>query len=260
MRLQVFILSCLLCCLPLTLRAASFPELGVWQEVSVISMSIGIGVGGSYLLNQTNVPNSYPEKSELLPWDKPFAGTYSRTADYWSDAFLFLSMPLPLVIGALTCYNQQAELVDLGRLSVMFGEALILQSGLNLMIRSLQIWPRPYIYRSEKRKNSSGEAYGSLYSGHVSAAFTAAVFTTYAFDKLYPQSDKIFWVGFGSFSLASAVAVTRVAAGKHFPTDVLAGALAGSLVSFGIIQLHEWNNSKVRLDVSLGYAGISYRF
>ncbi len=38
---------------------------------------------------------------------------------------------------------------------------------------------------------------------------------------------------------ASLTALFRVLAGEHFPTDVFAGALAGSAVAFLIFKAHE---------------------
>ena len=74
---------------------------------------------------------------------------------------------------------------------------------------------------------NGAQAYGSFYSGHASTAFATAVFTGIWFSETYPGSQWIPWVWAGSLSAATAVAVLRVAAGKHFPTDVIAGAAAG---------------------------------
>ena len=41
-----------------------------------------------------------------------------------------------------------------------------------------------------------------------------------------------------SLSLASLVGVLRVAAGRHYPTDVAVGALAGAGISLAVIKIH----------------------
>lgn len=49
------------------------------------------------------------------------------------------------------------------------------------------------------------------------------------------------------FSLASFVGVLRIAAGKHYPTDVVVGALVGTGVSYGILKMHKKGCDKVTL-------------
>ena len=66
--------------------------------------------------------------------------------------------------------------------------------------------------------------YASLPSGHGTTAFAAAV----AFGALYPRWRTPLW------SLAVLVAVSRVAVSAHYPSDVLAGAVAGALGAFAV--------------------------
>jgi membrane-associated phospholipid phosphatase len=40
-------------------------------------------------------------------------------------------------------------------------------------------------------------------------------------------------------STAVVTGIFRVTSGNHFPTDVLAGALAGSIVGYTIVCLHK---------------------
>ena len=64
---------------------------------------------------------------------------------------------------------------------------------------------------------STRDQYNSFPSGHTLVAFSAA--TVWAHDK--PREKYV------AFGLASAVGLSRVALGAHWPTDVLAGALLG---------------------------------
>ena len=48
------------------------------------------------------------------------------------------------------------------------------------------------------------------------------------------------WIVAGTYlALASATAALRVAAGEHFPTDVIVGAAAGSAVGAAVPLLHD---------------------
>jgi undecaprenyl-diphosphatase len=67
-------------------------------------------------------------------------------------------------------------------------------------------------------------AYASFPSGHATTAFAAALLLA----LWYPRAAGVF-VG-----LAGLVALSRVMLGSHFPSDVLAGALLGSVVALGV--------------------------
>ena len=53
------------------------------------------------------------------------------------------------------------------------------------------------------------------------------------------------WLGVGTVA-SSMLAAGRVMAGKHFPTDVLAGAAVGIAVGFLVPYLHDWPDIPVR--------------
>ena len=54
-------------------------------DIPLAIISASTALTGLYFIKDTEVPNSIKDKSSLLPWDKPFAGTYSENADLWSD-------------------------------------------------------------------------------------------------------------------------------------------------------------------------------
>ena len=220
-------------------------------EVSVrldVPLSLGIvmtsvlGVYQYYGMSRISSSDLKP-KSELLPWDRPFAGRYSgwaTTVSHYSGALAVA----PLVLAGYSWYKGDADGHDFGAFTLMFVEAIALQNALNQLVRSTQLWPRPFIYakRGEGRKkaeSAQGEAYGSFYSGHASAAFTVAVFTGEWFSEIYPNSQYKNFVWASSLTLAAAVGALRVVAGKHYPTDVVVGSLMGTGVSLGVLKLHE---------------------
>jgi undecaprenyl-diphosphatase len=69
----------------------------------------------------------------------------------------------------------------------------------------------------------AGYATASFPSGHATTAFAAAVLLSLR----YPRGAVVF------FGLAVLVGLSRVVLGSHFPSDVVAGAVLGSLTALG---------------------------
>jgi membrane-associated phospholipid phosphatase len=221
---------------------------------------------GNYRLSHMSVTarEDLPAREDLLPWDRAVMGRYNKTVDDVSDWFAVLGA-MPLALGAASWYRGDACGRDLAVYSLMFAQALALQSALNLTFRSMKFWPRPYIYaeRGEGRKKAEsarGEAYGSFYSGHASAAFTVAVFTGEWFSEIYPNSRYKSLVWASSLTLAAAVGALRVVAGKHYPTDVVVGSLMGTGVSLGVLKLHEVCKKKISFWAIPGNIGAIFYF
>ena len=218
-------------------------DLSLERDLPLTFLSGFISVYGNYRLHKMAVNTEMRDVSDLLPWDRPVAGRYCKAcADVstWSAALGVA----PLALGAFSWYKGDASGGDLAAYTLMLAQALALQNGVNLLVRTLSFWPRPYMYATEgdgaeAASAAEGEAYGSFYSGHASAAFTIAVFTGEWFSEFYPNSRYKSLVWATSLSLASLVGVLRVAAGRHYPTDVAVGALAGAGISLAVIKIHK---------------------
>jgi membrane-associated phospholipid phosphatase len=79
----------------------------------------------------------------------------------------------------------------------------------------------------------------SFFSGHTSISFASIVFLARTYAALHPDSrwKPVVWAT--GISTATLVGILRILSGKHFPTDVLVGALVGSFIGFVIPKLHE---------------------
>ena len=88
---------------------------------------------------------------------------------------------------------------------------------------------RPFIRVAGARIVGPRERGCSFPSGHTSQVFFMATL-------LYQYFHPHFWVAFSLFALAVLVAVTRMYVGAHYPRDVLAGFILGSVWSIlGVI-------------------------
>jgi undecaprenyl-diphosphatase len=82
--------------------------------------------------------------------------------------------------------------------------------------------PRPEEEESPSRWNSS------FPSGHAAGAFSLAT----VFSNKYPRLRPVFYL------VASAVALSRIYLGRHYPSDVLVGSLIG-YASSRVVLTHE---------------------
>jgi membrane-associated phospholipid phosphatase len=186
----------------------------------------------------TSADTSNLHTDNLPFYDRWAAGLFSKNAALTSD-ILITGALLPLILSGTTARRE-------GKLSifiidvVMFSESLALSSALNIWIRSQGNRPRPLVHNSSVplTERLENEASSSFYSGHTSAAFLTAVFTSYVFQVRNPQSDWTKWIWSGTLSIAGLVAGLRVYAGKHYPSDVIAGAGIGAAFGFFIPWAH----------------------
>lgn len=216
-------------------------------DIPLTVISIGASIGGNYLLQNMEVSKETYAKEDLLPWDRPVAGIWNPGAGTATNVLAGFAVT-PFVLGGGAWYRSDISGGDFATLFLMYAQVMSIQSGVNLAVRSLKVWPRPFILGNEGgSERENGEAYGSFYSGHASAAFATAVFCGIYFQNLYPTSRYIPAVWGGTLSLATIVSVLRVVAGKHYPTDVIVGGLMGSLISYGVLKLHETKNQKTTL-------------
>jgi len=228
-----------------------------------ITLTSALGVYQYYGMERRSA-DDLRAKSDFLPWDRPFVGHYSEWATNVSHYSAVLGVA-PLALAGYSWYKGDADAHDFGAFTLMFTEAIALQNALNQIVRSSQLWPRPYIYAergkgAEKAKEARGEAYGSFYSGHASAAFTVATFTGEWFSEIYPNSKYKTLVWATSYTLAAGVGILRVMAGKHYPSDVIFGALMGTGVSFGVLKLHEFCKKKIAIWAIPGNIGAVFYF
>jgi hypothetical protein len=123
---------------------------------------------------------------------------------------------------------------------VILQEALMLATSMSSYAKSFRIHSTPLAYDpkvsdSEKRVPQSAS---SFFSNHTATAFTAAVFSGYTFQLRHPESRLVPWVWGTSLTMATGVGALRILAGKHFPSDVVAGAAVGALCGYVVPRLH----------------------
>jgi membrane-associated phospholipid phosphatase len=141
---------------------------------------------------------------------------------------------------------------------MMYAETMALAIILPALGKSAAERNRPYVYNpdaplDEKLKR---DARSSFFSRHTSMAFASGVFLSTVYNDYYPHSRSKSRILAGSLLGATAVGVMRYESGMHFPSDIIAGAIVGSVIGYAVPRLHRVNNERV--DVVPYWTGSEY--
>lgn len=108
---------------------------------------------------------------------------------------------------------------------------------------------RPFVYDSDApmAAKTTSDARKSFFSRHASAAFASATFLSTVYGDYHPGSRGTPYIWAGSLLAATAVGCARYESGQHFPTDIIAGAVAGCAVGYLIPRLHRIGGGAVSI-------------
>ena len=191
-------------------------------------------------------------KSGLNPLDRSAAGlhTYGSATASTVLAGASAAVPLLLTVPLFTEHRSTAALTYLA----MYAEVVVLNAGITGLCKGLVNRKRPFLYRTNvfDRKPRNADAAMSFYSLHTSIAFSSLVFMATVFGDMYrdPLYRSLVWIG--SISTAGVTGILRVVSGNHFPTDIIAGAAAGSIIGCIVPLVHRIGDRRVTVAVIAG--------
>lgn len=113
---------------------------------------------------------------------------------------------------------------------------------------------RPAAYYTELplEQREAGNNRNSLYSGHVASTATGWFYVAKVIDDFHPELGGKKWLFYGLATVPTVVvAVNRVKALRHFPTDTIIGGIVGAAVGILIPTIHK--NREGRLKVGAVY-------
>lgn len=173
---------------------------------------------------------------QSLNWlDRQVAGRYHPGWNLWSDVGLY-GLEALAAGGILVQEGFKRGLNDL----VVIAEATLLASAASGVSTAITGRPRPYMYGTDAplsvRQNGNGGL--SYFSGHTATSFGAVTATFMTLRRLHPDDRWPWWVLACGATTAWFVGATRVLAGDHFPTDVMAGAVVGTAIGVMVPALH----------------------
>jgi membrane-associated phospholipid phosphatase len=230
------------------------------SDGAVLSLTLGIaGMSELILSTEEITPQKPNSNAKFLGIDKasigrtPIEGWGAVSNVGLVSAFVFAALD-PVQTGFRD--GPQAGLVD----AIIYGETLSTIWALTNVAKIAFRRPRPSAYAEQARLDeqcagqppsmcvtpsiSQTDSTLSFFSGH--AATTAAVFATGTYLAFARSPNGVRpWLVLGAGAvITTLVDVGRVEAGKHFPTDVIAGSLAGIGVGMIVPHLHRTDSRR----------------
>lgn len=193
------------------------------------------------------VPDRWRSTSQLDEWGRrtlsPASYDDSRWAQDVSDVLLSFNIAFPLVVDSLiVAYWYRKSPVVAQQIALISAEAFAVTSMLQGTTAGFASRERPYgrdcgdTIPSELNHCEEDRRYRSFFSGHASVSFTMAATTCshHLRHDLFgsPLADGL-TCGV-ALSSAATVAMMRVVGKQHYLSDVMTGALVGTLSGVGV--------------------------
>lgn len=205
-----------------------------------IQIAGGLALTGSALICdkvfhiKENDFDSWEANYTLVPYLEQFLmAPYNKALHYVGTGTAALALLTPAVF-ILTPNDQWLTI------GLMYTESLLWAYGIKEWGKLLIHRARPYMYFDNYPldKVQEGDWNCSFPSGHTTLAFTGAAYTTFLFHQYFPDSPWRFAVTGISFGIAAATGALRMASGNHFLSDVLTGAIIGTVCGVAVPFMH----------------------
>ena len=229
-------------CTALRVQESFHYELDEWLDGGLTAGGVAL-VSSAAAVHRGQEPLTVGKITGLDPadingFDRSATERWSTSAQDVSDALVLTLLAAPLGLAVVTPGSRQSWTV-----AAMYGEAMLVNNGLGELLKRVTSRTRPFVYNADPdvpdELRSELGARRSFPSGHTSNAFAAAAFLSSVYAKLHPGSSARTWIWAGSLTLAATTGYMRYQGGKHYPTDIISGAIIGSLVGWGVPKLHE---------------------
>ena len=217
-------------------------ELSFLTDGIVGGTGVSLFTAGLLLKGAASPPSESPDTATLPAIDALVPTQFSSGIDFASTIGEFTALAIP---GLLFLGSSGGEIFQLG---VMYLESFFLANGIKDSIKGLFPRYRPFMYGPDPPAEllEDDDRYFSFPSGHTTVAFTGASFLSYVFLKLHPNSPYRVPIVAGGIVLAAATAAFRVLSAQHFITDVITGAVIGSVCGVVVPLLHQKREERSR--------------
>ncbi len=161
-------------------------------------------------------------------------------SDYGEIAPIIISAMSPFVLPAIS-ENNVSYAKEALTLLLIWGETNLISAAGTHLIKNLTKRARPFVYNPEIGLDSkqSVNARKSFISGHTTASAANSFFLAKVFSDYFPESKLKPYLWGVAVAIPAWTGVERYLAGKHFPTDIIAGYAFGALCGFFIPHMHK---------------------
>lgn len=241
------------------LSAQSTYQIDLKNELKYILPGVGMNALGLILVTQVNEVTASDldnlDRLDINSFDRGATDNFSSTAKLTSDILLYSGITVPFI--ALTNLKCREETKAI---TVMALETFLITTGVTSITKGASKRLRPFNYNPFvplDQKLTKGSRL-SFFSGHASVTSGLSFFTAKVMTDLNPdmKNKGLLWTAAAAFP--AAIGYFRYKAGKHFPTDVIAGYGIGATIGILVPSLHMKDN------IDLSYGGnrlsLSVRF
>lgn len=243
----------------LALPGAAAAEPASWHEGSAgrrrLSHLAAIAVGsGLYISSETFLKDDLvPDECrscapwgfdgsvrDALLWDNP-----ARAASLSNLSGYLLSPATGL--GLTVIASSVAGEADLGRWlddAIPIAEAAVLSALVNQIVKLSVGRQRPFVHFGDPARPPGLDDNLSFYSGHTTLTFAIATSAGVVAHRRGYRLEPLIWST--GYALAATTGYLRIAADKHYLTDVVAGAAAGAAIGLAVpLLLHPHLASRI---------------
>ena len=165
-----------------------------------------------------------------LRWSSP------KTADTLSNVTLFFALPVGLLGFDAVAANHDGRVDGFAVDALVIVEATVLAADVNQVVKFFVSRERPFVHALPPDQKGSTDHPNdnnlSFFSGHATGAFALAVSAGTVSSMRGYRWAPIVWAS--GLTLAATTSYLRIAADKHYFTDVMLGMLVGSGFGFAI--------------------------
>lgn len=211
-----------------------------WKRELIYSSGAGLVLVGGLVAHFQARPFTAAQVNSLDPFNNPgldrnALGKWNPNAAIVSDVFLYASLSLP----AFMMIHPEARR-DFLAVGFIYVETAMLTVGVTELAKNLVLRPRPYVYDSSLPMHIRTDtgARKSFFSRHASLT-TALCFTTAKIFSDYSDNTAhkaMVWTA--AVILPAVTGYLRYEAGKHFPSDIIAGYAVGATIGYLVPWLH----------------------
>lgn len=197
-----------------------------------VTIAAGLAVTLPYLLADHLISPYCPcNPMDVNAFDRGAIGNTNDFARQLSDITVGAVIIVPLTLDALQVRGPDTFRED----AVVFAQTLLVNGALATAAKFIVQRPLPRTYAGDPNLVGKPAGYRSFYSGHTSLVF--AGLAAAAMTSRLRRGEQT-WPWIVTLVVGSSVAVERVADGRHFPSDVIVGAVMGTATGIVVPWLH----------------------